>query len=74
MAANQKGEWPKICKLGSHDLISERSVVVKILPKFDEKYMNMNQLFEILQVKLSHFSYRYIKLLIFEWLTFMQIR
>ncbi len=30
MAANQKkGEWPKICKLGLHDLTSESSVVVK---------------------------------------------
>ncbi len=34
-AANpKKGEWPKICKLGSHDLASEVSVVVKNNPNF----------------------------------------
>ncbi len=35
MAANQKkGECPKICKLGSHDLTSEGSVMVKNYPNF----------------------------------------
>ncbi len=28
-AKSKKGEWPKICKLGSHDLTSEGFVVVK---------------------------------------------
>ncbi len=31
---SKKGEWPKICKLGSHDLTSEGSVVVKNYPNF----------------------------------------
>ncbi len=30
MAANKKGEWPKICKLGLHDLTSKGTVVVKV--------------------------------------------
>ncbi len=38
MAANQKGEGPKIYKLGSHDLSSEGYVVVTNYPSFMKIY------------------------------------
>ncbi len=38
MTANkQKGEWLKICKLGSHDLTSDGCVVVKNYLNFIKK-------------------------------------
>ncbi len=75
MAANpKKGEWPKICKLGSHDLTSEGTVVVKNYPilwkihEYESDFRDLSGVIVKFQLSLK------MKLLIFAWLKFMQIR
>ncbi len=70
MASNQKGMWPIICKLGSHDLPLEGSAVVKNRPLFMKNTpIYTNHAFRDLSCEIIKFQLSLeIKPLIFDWL------
>ncbi len=70
-ANHKKGEWPKICKLGSHDHTSEWLKITQFLWKIHEYESTFRDLSgEIVKFQLL----LKMKLLISDWLKFMQIR